>query len=477
MDESQQNFLDVTRRRALGALLFATGAVLSGCGLSGPGERAKSEGRILLSGITPLPEGLEQAVRFPLMEAMYGRRSRRFPVGGEIPDGVMAYKSTEPVMPLDELEQMMVLTAVGGNTGWHHLIYRHKKYAPYLSNYSGAAGGRTFPSAAGVHTSQIFYTDDNGTYFFPTRDLPSQVALSDDGTFDLKSWLDAHKKVIRKLSDTRLYLPPEEPYVEGHNTWIANHPGSTFIFPVADLAQHELALLCFLVQNGYCICDDIAGTKIDGLEKFRDIVDVDHPYPLSFVERYALTEATVELATACYAGALTLQALGLGGWMYDGIDPYTVLGASGRTDVPGFGFRYDTREDWALPNVTGLPGVFEAYCPPHYSDMRAAVDALVERKYGPGGPFNAATPGPFKDSAKVRAAAAPMDEKFRACVATMAQAIYDRYGKFPGTHPSVFHLMYLQAQHIDLGFYNTHFAPGAYLETHRNHMKWWHGRT
>lgn len=474
MSTNRESWVSFSRRKLLGTLLLGAGALASGCGLNGAGQRTKKEARILLSGISPLPDGLQEAVQFPLLEAIYGRRSRRFPVGGEIPDGVMAYKSKEAPLPLENLEQMMVLTAVGGNTGWHHLIYRHKKYAPHLSNYSGAAGGRTFPSAAGFHTSQIFYTDDSGIYYFPTRDLPSQLKPSENGDFDLKAWLEGHRKVIRKISDKRLYLPLEEPYVEGHNTWVANHPGSTLIFPVVDLAQHQIALLCFLVQNGFCIYDDFAKEKIKGLEKFRGLVDVDHPYPLSYLERYAITEASVEISAACYAGALTLQALGLGGWMYDGIDPYTVLGASGNPDVPGLGFRFDNRPDWPLPNPTGLPGVFEAFCPPHYPDMRAAVDALVERKFGRGGPFHTETPGPFKESSKVREAAEPHDEQFRDCVAVMAQAIYDRYGKFPATTPSIFHIMYLQAQHLDLGFYDTHFADGAYLETHKNHMKLWH---
>src|SRR3712207_7048168 len=53
---------------------------------------------------------------------------------------------------------------------------------------------------------------------------------------------------------------------------------------------------------------------------------------------------TAELSTSCYAGMLMLQAMGLGGWMFDGIDRYTVLGASGDPEVPGLGFRYDTDE-------------------------------------------------------------------------------------------------------------------------------------
>jgi hypothetical protein len=33
---------------------------------------------------------------------------------------------------------------------------------------------------------------------------------------------------------------------------------------------------------------------------------------------------------------------------------------------------------------------------------------------------------------------------------------------------------FLQAQHLDLGFYDHHFRPGAYLDTHRRHMEVWH---
>jgi hypothetical protein len=34
---------------------------------------------------------------------------------------------------------------------------------------------------------------------------------------------------------------------------------------------------------------------------------------------------------------------------------------------------------------------------------------------------------------------------------------------------------YLQAQHIDLEFYDTLFKPGNYLDTHRDHRTAWHG--
>ena len=79
--------------------------------------------------------------------------------------------------------------------------------------------------------------------------------------------------------------------------------------------------------------------------------------------------------------------MGLGGWMYDGIDRHTVLGAHWRSNVPGLGFRYDRDDRWSIPNPTGLPGVFEGYCPPHYNDMGEATEALIKRKFGNGGVY------------------------------------------------------------------------------------------
>ena len=423
-----------------------------------------------------LPPGFQDMLSFGLIEALLGRRSRRFFMGAEIPDGVFKYKSKHEPMPLSELEKLLVVTACGGNTGWHHLIYRADRYTPHLSNYAGAAGGRTFPSAAGFHTSKTFFTDDDGVYVLDVRDAPALTERENSGEIDLETLLSELKKRVRKIQDGRLKVPSEVPYVEAHNTWVANKPGTLLVMPVGDLAQHTLLGLCYMLQNGQVLYDDINKRAIPGIEKFSGMVDVENVLPLAFAEQLCLAEITVELSTSCYAGALLLQAMGLGGWMYDGIDSFSLLGASGKPEVPGLGFRFDLKENWSVPNVTGLPGIMEGFCPPHFKDMRAAVDAVCERKFGKGGPFNAETPGPFLDSKKVRSAAQVHSEEFKECVALQAQYIYDTFGKFPATVPSIFTHMFLQAHHLDLDHYDKFYQPGEYLHTHKTHMERWHGK-
>jgi hypothetical protein len=305
-------------------------------------------------------EALRQLAAFPLVEALFGRRSRRFALGDELPDGPLAYRSRHQPMPLDELERLLVLSAMGGTTGWHYSITRHARYAPQVANYAAAAAGRTFPSAAGFHTAELFFTDDTGVWFFPTRDAG---ALVDPAVEQVTAELmvERHRGRLRRLAEGRLYLPAAEPYLEGHNTWCVNVPGSLLVIPVADIAQHLLAILCFFVQNGYAVYDDVHRRKIPGLEQFAGLVELEEPVPLTFAEQYALTEATAELACACYGGVLLLQAMGLGG------------GGPGRAQV---------RPRWPLPSRH--PRCLERQ--PQVPGQRPGPRRGVQGLCGPAGP-------------------------------------------------------------------------------------------
>ena len=136
-----------------------------------------------------------------------------------------------------------------------------------------------------------------GRELLEARGEDARVSFGDQagGALDLHGYLEAHRGRIRKLADGRLHIPAHPAHIEMHNPWAVNRPGTTLIFPVADLAQHHVAALCYLVQNGACIFDDVHGNPIPGLERFSDLVDVTAPYPLTFVEQLSLTEVTAEL--------------------------------------------------------------------------------------------------------------------------------------------------------------------------------------
>jgi hypothetical protein len=90
--------------------------------------------------ITPAQaKALHGLAQFPLVEALLGRRSRRFAVGDEIPDGPLAYRSRHDPVPLTELERLLVLGAMGGT------ITRNGRYAPHLATYAGTGGRAHLP--------------------------------------------------------------------------------------------------------------------------------------------------------------------------------------------------------------------------------------------------------------------------------------------------------------------------------------------
>jgi hypothetical protein len=259
-----------------------------------------------------------------------------------------------------------------------------------------------------------------------------------------------------------------------HNRWSFNRPGSLVIFPVSDVAQYLLALLLNYTERGIALFDDINNRPIPGIDQFGKVVNLDEPAPISVVEQEALTGCTAEIAMSCFSGMLALQAMGIGGWMFDGLSTHSLLGGSGDPDVPGLGFYFQEGTGWSQPNPTGIPGIFERHCPPHFPSMHAAVESLIQRKYGPGGPYNPGPNGPWEDTKQVRGSAQRYPTEVIDCVAFTAQYIFDKFRKFPGTVPTMFVRIFLQAHHLDLEFYDAFFEPGAYLDTHAAHLQNWH---
>jgi hypothetical protein len=127
---------------------------------------------------------------------------------------------------------------------------------------------------------------------------------------------------------------------------------------------------------------------------------------------------------------LATEAIGLGGWMHCGIMSREIFEALGfRAIVP--------RQVSALANPIGLNGIFEAYCPPYFSNMDAAVDTVLAPLLRPRS--TTATPDtppgavPYLISdAEHRAGSVEISKEGIACTKAVCNYIYDTYGRFPG---------------------------------------------
>jgi hypothetical protein len=102
-------------------------------------------------------------------------------------------------------------------------------------------------------------------------------------------------------------------------------------------------------------------------------------------------------------------------------------------------------------------------------------ERFAERKFGRYGNHSPERSRPFIDNAAIKSQIDRYGDAVVRYIGSPAQDIYDTFGKFPGTIPSIGVAVYSQAHHIDLDFYDKFFKPGSYLDTHVDHQCAWHG--
>jgi hypothetical protein len=173
--------------------------------------------------MTPI-ELLDLAWSYPLFEALYGRRSRRFGLGFEMPEGPFRYKSAHTPVPLSELEEALLVGAGAGFSGL--VLWDLPTPAPYRRR-----SGRTFPTTRpGGHTA-LFFTNDEGLYVLDANVAASklrEIETPDERTKPL----EAYRAQRRELRRGRLDIPGRIPPMSGHDLWDSNRPGSTLFLPV-----------------------------------------------------------------------------------------------------------------------------------------------------------------------------------------------------------------------------------------------------
>lgn len=415
---------------------------------------------------------------FSLLDAIRGRRSRRFGLGMEIPSGPLAYSSAADPVPLSELERSTLVAAGTGVTGWSFGVPfgpdRPEEHAHYTQRFTG----RTAPTAAGIGTPVLLATDDSGTYLTNTRDVRPEPSAETPA--DPDAALDAMVETVRantvQLSARRLDLPAAPPHMLEPNLWMANAPGSTLFMPVGDASEQVLGLMAMALANGSVLVDDATGRPAGDLAPFvrSGLLREDRRVPLTVLQQMAYEANVAELAFIGHNIVLVMQAMGLGGLYFNGLNRWSVLGAFRDSGVEGLGFRFVHDARWPVPNPVGLDGHIEGLCPPYVTDMREAVQVFVERKFGPEGAYDPGAAGAWASPEVVKGGVTPYSEEFVDCLGEAAQYVYDTYGRFPNTFSTMVLTGYVQAVHLDTGFYDAHYRPGAYLRTHAEHMDRWH---
>jgi hypothetical protein len=206
-----------------------------------------------------------------------------------------------------------------------------------------------------------------------------------------------------------------------------------------------------------------------GLERWIASGRVDPARQMGMIdlEQRVLSMQVVEQAFICHNLNLALQCLGLGGWTFTGYIARFVLGG---VDVPGLGFRFhEAKQGPSVP--VGRDGVFEAFTPPYYADMREAVDAFMEAKWANYGP---AVPKPYKEPDRVIGQIQRPDAETVELVKDYCQYVFDTYGRFPAYIDPMYQRLTCQAQHADPDFYDEHYPPGALTQQHLEHFRRWH---
>jgi hypothetical protein len=293
---------------------------------------------------------LDQAWTYPLFEALYRRRSRRFGLGFEMQEGPFRFKSAHAPVPLTELEEALLVGAGVGFTGL--AFWDLPTPAPYPR-----LGGRTFPTTRAGGQTALFLTNDEGFYVLDDKVAPSKLREVETGE-ERSKLLDVYRTRRRTLRSGRLDIPRRVPPMSGHDLWDSNRPGSTLFLPVCDVSASLISLIAQFVDpalrryasesGGMNIVDDRHGFRPAGTERWlKDgFLSAEQVLPLSILERQACYYVFSEPAAICQNMFLATEALGLGGWQHCGFLSFEIferMGLSHRGGRGRFGIRQSDR--------------------------------------------------------------------------------------------------------------------------------------
>jgi len=468
--------------------------------------------------------GFDRCRHYPLLDAIFRRRSRRIACGlPPINAGSNTHRPRPPYdrsQPLSELEEA-VLIAVTGATGQTlpDRPFEDAKKEPILGTPNLSFLGRAAGSTDNSQPTYFLMLNDTGTYFLRHLEAaPANEPLTPESLIERAR----QSKVL--ISPDRIFAAEKYrqfPFYLDSNRFLSNVPGSTVFLPIVDLSRQYINALMYVLTEETrmrpTFVDDRNFYQPAGVRKWMKDASVISDTEFALNKKLKLPLGKLGNMRTEYEAyfllqnlALCLQVMGLGGWIHASIGPPYLLGdpfASPETtgvlnvrwQVPQRSLLRRYTVDllrWATPkpamraNPCGLlrPGVkpenardddwlIKCLCPPNYT-VDEAVDLVVREKqalYSDRQFFSRVFTGD-NGSAYVREVPHYRREVI-ACVKDVCRYLYATHGRLPAHADGLFVPgVWLQAHHLDLSYYDDLFTGGlGYTDTQRQHQAQWHG--
>jgi len=382
------------------------------------------------------------------------RRTFKYPRGISFPKDVFwEYEKTKEIVPLNEVETALLCWAAIGTNG---LILNDIPIEGSAAHSSFEA--RVVPSGDNVWYGHLIFNNDDGIFLY-TPHVPTRV-VEIEKQEDMETIFRAFKEGITQISDEPIRIGPGSEVALGYMETFTFKPGQVQFFPIMET---NLALMNYLMAEFNLNdpkmrnqpIDDLTGKPM-GVQKWIDNGYLQgFPIPLGMYEISGITAAGAFGGIMNQNIQLAAAAMGLGTYIYSGVNPVIIMG--GTPAMRGLGFRFASDKQGFMYPV-GIDGLFGAHLPPNFS-VDEAVDDYYNMRWGPGGRYNPrvkegdevmytgfnpkprAVHRPFKDNEKyIEAHNKPQDKPLivQPCSPESLQItkdvlhyIYDTYGRIP----------------------------------------------
>ena len=350
---------------------------------------------------------LQEALRYPLVDALTNRRSRRFSLGATLPGGALAYKSKRAPLPLTTSEEAALAFAAAGINGFAlgDLPFQEGNLPEGGGgNVIATLTGRTGASADAVHSTALFVINDSGTYLlkrpqdFTLDEIKMLARLAEDHKLE-----QVYEKMRIKIRDGRTVIEKKVPLTFPFNKWSTNLAGSTYFLPVCELTSMYINVLLstFDEQMAMFLLDERAKFQPAGIKRFgksqggrlHDNPDDSRVASILAIETIIVEFMLAEQAFMVHNLSLMEQAMGLGGWTHFASAQETTwfevlgfkIGSQRLSQIMNAGplRRFILRlkgADRSYPHPLGLTlngvDLIKPFCPPYYRSMEEAVLAF-----------------------------------------------------------------------------------------------------